>query len=408
MEIARSAGVLLHATSLPSGRLDADAYRFVDWLADAGVAWWQLLPVGPPDELGSPYSARSAFAGWGGLLAEPDAPVAAQELAEFREREAFWIEGWLRHAGDEELAAQVRFDREWRALRAYAAERGVGLVGDLPIYVSRDSADHREHAELFDEDFVSGTEPNRRHPDGQLWGHPLYDWDALAATGFRWWIERFRRTFGLFDLTRVDHFRGLASYWAIPADDQDPHRGHWRRGPRMRLFDAVQAELGRLPLFVEDPGDLTPDVVELREQLGAPGIGVLVRGFDERLQSQHRPENVRERQVVYTATHDNDTVAGWYASLSPEERSRVPVDPNEPSWGLIELALASPARLAIVPVQDVLGLGSEARMNVPGTAGGRNWRWKLAPGQLTAAHARELRVLVERHRRAAGRATAAA
>ena len=395
MTIERSAGVLLHPTSLPGGTLGEEALRFVDWLAEAGQRWWQMLPLGPPDDVGSPYKSASAFAAWRGLLAEPEAPVDPEEAAAFREREAFWIEDWLRFAGEDALADQVRFEREWRALRAYAAERGVRLVGDVPIYVAPGSADHVTHPDLFQRGLVAGAPPDPLGPEGQLWGNPLYDWDALARTGYRWWIDRLRRTFELVDLTRIDHFRGFAAYWAVPEGAATAREGGWRPGPGAAVFRAAEAELGELPVIAEDLGLITPDVVALREELGFPGMAVLQFAFDGFPDNPHKPQNHLGNQVVYTGTHDTDTARGWYESLPPEERARIPLDPAEPHWSLAEIAYASRAALAILPVQDVLGLGGEARMNRPGEELG-NWTWRLEPGQPTREHALRLRALAER------------
>ncbi len=292
----------------------------------------------------------------------------------------------------------MRFDREWRALRDYAAARGVRLVGDVPIYVAPGSADHRAHPDLFQRGFVAGAPPDPLGPDGQLWGNPLYDWDAIAATGYRWWIERLRRTFELFDLTRIDHFRGFAAYWAVPEDAETAREGDWRPGPGAAVFRAAEAELGPLPVIAEDLGVITPDVVALREELGFPGMAVLQFAFDHFPDNPHKPGNHVVDQVVYTGTHDTDTARGWYESLPAAERGRVPVDPAEPHWGLIELAYSSRAELAILPVQDVLGLGSEGRMNRPGEELG-NWGFRLEPGQLTREHALRLRAAAERNGR---------
>src|SRR5438874_11731718 len=199
VELSRSAGVLLHPTSLPSGKLDRDAYRFVDWLAAAGQSWWQVLPLGPPDEARSPYRSPSAFAGWRGFLAEPRAPVSTAEIEEFAARHAFWAADWAAFAGRGAIADQVRFEREWGALRTYAARRGVRLMGDLPIYVAPGGADHLAHPELFQRGAVAGVPPDDYTRNGQLWGNPLYDWGTVRATRYRWWIERFRRTFELVD-----------------------------------------------------------------------------------------------------------------------------------------------------------------------------------------------------------------
>jgi 4-alpha-glucanotransferase len=400
----RSSGVQLHPTSLPGGRLGPDAYAFVDWLAAAGQSWWQMLPLGPPDRYGSPYKAESAFAAWPGLLAEPRAAVSKAEELDFRERNAGWIEDWGRFAGPGAIADQVRFDREWAALRRYAADRGVRLIGDVPIYVAPGGADQKTHPELFQDGAVAGTPPDAFTDKGQLWGNPLYDWPALQRRGYRWWVQRLRRTFELYDVARIDHFRGFVAYWAVPAGARHALAGRWRRGPGRAVFDAAAAELGELPLIAEDLGVITAAVERLRDGLGFPGMVVLQFGFDDEA-SPHRPGNHVEDRVAYTGTHDHDTARGWYEGLAPEVRGRVDaavdaagVREDEPHWSLIRLAFASPARVAMVQAQDVLGLGSEARMNVPGTARG-SWRWRLADGALTPGLARRLRAATEAARR---------
>jgi 4-alpha-glucanotransferase len=386
VQLPRSSGILLHPTSLPSGRLDADAYAFVDWLAAAGQSWWQVLPLGPPDEFASPYRARSAFAGSAGLLADPKAPVAESEVEELVARQAYWIGGWARFTGRGALADQVRFEREWQALRAYARRRGVRLIGDVPIYVADVGADIEAWPEMFAHGAVAGAPPDALSAAGQLWGNPLYDWPAHRAVGYRWWIERFRRTFELVDLARIDHFRGFVSYWAVPERHKTAKRGRWQRGPGRDLFDSV----GDLPFIAEDLGVITPAVYRLRDELGLPGMAVLMWAFGGGRSNPHDPRNIRTRQVVYTTTHDTDTAVGWFTSLSKRRQRETGLDPDEPHWGLIELALQSRASLAIVPAQDVLGLGCEAQMNRPGVAKG-NWKWKLKRGQLTDELARRLR-----------------
>ncbi|HEY3576934.1 MAG TPA: 4-alpha-glucanotransferase [Gaiellaceae bacterium] len=398
MQLTRSAGVLLHPTSLPSGKLDRDAYRFVDWLAAAGQSWWQVLPLGPPDEFGSPYRSPSAFAASSQLLAEPDARVTAREVEHFVARHPFWTGGWAQFAGEGALADQVRFEREWGALRDYAAERGVRLIGDLPIYVADVGADLEGWPELFAHGEVAGAPPDALSATGQRWGNPLYDWRVHRATGFRWWRERFRRTFELVDLCRIDHFRGFVSYWAIPARHSTAKRGHWRPGPGAELFRAVEHELGDLPLIAEDLGHITPPVRRLRDELGLPGMVVLLWAFRRRGSNPHALENHRANSVAYTSTHDTDTAVGWFTGLRPRERAATGLDPGEPHWGLIELAYGSRAALAIVPAQDVLGLGSEARMNRPGRSEG-NWRWQFEGGALTPALARRLLELAQQHGR---------
>jgi 4-alpha-glucanotransferase len=406
VNLPRSCGVQLHPTSLPGGRLGREAYAWVDWLAEAGQTWWQMLPLGPPDRHGSPYAAQSAFAAWPGLLADPRAPVSSAEAAAFRERNADWIEDWIRFGGS--LEDQVRFDREWAELRSYAASRGVRLIGDVPIYVAKGSADHAAHPELFQDGAVAGVPPDAFTDKGQLWGNPLYDWPAMRRDKhYRWWTARFAR---VFDLVRIDHFRGFVAYWAVPSDAEFALAGRWVRGPGRAPFDAARAVLGELPVIAEDLGVITPPVHRLREALGFPGMGVLQFGFtpSERT-TPHVPENNVEDQVVYTGTHDHDTIRGWYESLGPSSRAlldptleRFGIRETEPWWALVRLAYASPARIAMVQAQDPLGLGSEARMNMPGSTE-RAWKWRLdaIPGRDVA---RRLRAAAEE----AGRATASA
>jgi 4-alpha-glucanotransferase len=402
--LSRGSGVQLHITSLPGGRLGDEAHRFVDWLAAAGQSWWQVLPLGPPDRYHSPYKARSAFAAWPGLLADPRASVSRHELDAYRERESFWILDWERFSGPGALADQVRFDREWSELRRYGAERGVRIMGDIAIYVSPGSADHRAHPELFQEGLVAGAPPDSFSATGQLWGNPLYEWPALQRRRYRWWVERVRRTLALFDLARIDHFRGLVAYWAVPAGARTAVDGTWRRGPGAALFGALARELGRdLPLVAEDLGVITPAVERLRDSLGLPGMLVMQFGLDpEQPDSPHRLERHVENRVVYTGTHDHNTARGWYESLPAGARAYADevfrargLDAESPWWALIELAAASPARLAMVQAQDVLGLGTDARMNGPGRASG-NWRWRLPPGALTGDLAARLREVTAR------------
>jgi 4-alpha-glucanotransferase len=393
----------------------------VDWLVDAGQTWWQMLPLTPPDEHGSPYKSPSAFAAWSGLLADPAARVEPSEERAFRAREGFWIDDWASFGGS--VADQVRFDREWSALRAYANARGVRLIGDIPIYVAPGSADHVAHPELFLPGLVAGAPPDQYSDLGQLWGNPMYDWPALRRRGYRWWIERVRRLAALFDLIRIDHFRAFVAGWAVPAGAADARSGAWRRGPGRAPFAAIRRTLGDLPLIAEDLGVITPAVDRLRDALGLPGMVVVQFGYDpDDPDSPHRVDRHDENRVAYASTHDSDTVVGWYESAPPAVRAAVDEavervaggatearragaevrrdGAEEPgAWPLIRLTFASRARVAMVQAQDVLSLGSEARMNLPGVEGGGSWRWRLEPGQLTAEHAARLRAAT----RAAGR-----
>jgi 4-alpha-glucanotransferase len=406
----RASGVQLHITSLPGGRLGPEAYRFIDWLAAAGQSWWQVLPLGPPDRHRSPYKSSSAFAAWRGLLAEPRTPVSSAELIDFRDRQSFWIGDWERFSSRGAVADQVRFEREWSALRSYGAQRGVRIMGDVAIYVSPGSADHLAHPRLFQDGWQAGAPPDQYARQGQLWGNPLYDWPALRRTGYRWWVQRVRRTLELFDLARIDHFRGFVAYWAVPAAARTAIGGHWHRGPGAALFRALRRSLGEhMPLVAEDLGVITAPVRHLRDQLGLPGMLVIQFGMDPRRpHSPHRPDNHVANRVVYTSTHDQDTTRGWLESLRVDQRRFVDDEldrrgfaERQPWWGVIRLAFSSPAFLAMIQAQDVLGLGSEARMNDPTTAGG-SWRWQMRPGALTPALARRLREATEEAGRLTG------
>jgi 4-alpha-glucanotransferase len=274
----------------------------------------------------------------------------------------------------------------------------VRIFGDLPIYVSDAGADLAAHPELFDTSLIAGAPPDAFNRDGQLWSSPVYRWPAVRAEGWRWWIERLGRAFELADLARLDHFRGFVSYWAVPARARTARGGRWRRGPGAALFESVRRELGDLPLVAEDLGAITPAVVGLRERLGLPGMVVLQFAFEGGRANPHRPENHPEDAVVYTGTHDHDTALGWWSSLSGEQRRATGLDAADPSWSLVELALSSRARLAILPAQDVLGLGGEARLNTPGRRDG-NWRWRLRRDQLTPEVAARLRASSAAHQR---------
>jgi 4-alpha-glucanotransferase len=394
----RASGVLLHVTSLPGGRLGEPAFRFVDWLQAAGQSWWQVLPVTPPDRNGSPYSSPSAFAGWPGLLADPDAAVAIREIHRFRAQQAAWAPGWEDFAGSGAIADQVRFAREWTALRDYAAARGVRIIGDLPIYVAPDGAEHRQHPELFRSGVVAGVPPDKLSRDGQWWGNPVYDWGAHRASGYGWWISRMRRMADLFDVVRIDHFRGFVSGWEIPAAAASARDGRWRRGPGRALFDALADELGPLPVIAEDLGRITPAVVRLRDELGYPGMVVLIWAFARGSGNPYAPDNHPVNAVAYTGTHDTPTIAQWWDDVAtPIERADADLAASvrgihdaAPHWRMVRLALASPAHTAIIPAQDLLGLGADARMNTPGTDGG-NWTWQLTPDALDAELAERLR-----------------
>jgi 4-alpha-glucanotransferase len=287
---------------------------------------------------------------------------------------------------------QYQFFRQWAELKGYANERGIQIIGDIPIFVAYDSADVWANREIFalnDEGHalvVAGVPPDYFSATGQLWGNPLYRWDVLARQGYRWWIERFRTTLTLVDIARLDHFRGFAAYWEVPAGEETAINGRWVTGPGVALFEAVREALGGLPIIAEDLGLITPDVEQLRDDLGFPGMKVLQFAFSGDPDEVYLPHNYLPRCVVYTGTHDNDTTLGWWRALQPQDRHNIRLylgrDGSDISWDLMRLALASVAELAVVPMQDVLSLGSEARMNTPGLPGG-NWSWRYTPNMLT-------------------------
>jgi 4-alpha-glucanotransferase len=462
---ARRAGVLLHPTSLPGagtqGTLGSEAWAFVDWLVAGGFSVWQTLPLGPPDEHGSPYCLRSAYAGNRRLLdrahlatlralprglaldalgeqhAEIYRSFAASATAAQRSAFAHFVRSrrWLMPYGLFELCSrelggapwwtwpqafrnrdlpalrrlltrhreeyrgllfeQYLFDLQWSALKRYANDRGVLLFGDLPFYVDRNSVEVWWRRDLFalgpggEPLGVAGVPPDYFNADGQLWGNPLYDWDAMQRTGFRWWLDRLRAQLTRFDLVRIDHFRALESYWEVPAGATTARDGVWRHGRGAELLAALRAAYGDLPLVAEDLGIITDDVRALRDRFGLPGMVVLQFGFDGSPDNPHLPQHHRRNAVVYTGTHDNDTTVGWYASLDGNARATVSRmlgvggQPAVPDF-LIDAAYASNAALAIVPMQDLLALDSSARMNSPGTVTA-NWRWRFSWSQVPAS-----------------------
>ncbi|MDD2732692.1 MAG: 4-alpha-glucanotransferase [Desulfuromonadaceae bacterium] len=281
---------------------------------------------------------------------------------------------------------QWQFFRQWRQLRAYAAANGISIVGDIPIFVGYDSVDVWSHRELFLLDsagrptVVAGVPPDYFSATGQLWGNPLYDWDEMGRQGYAWWIDRFRSMFELFDVVRVDHFRGFEAAWHVPFTEKTAVNGTWVAAPGTLLFDAVFAALGKLPVIAEDLGVITPDVVALRDRYAFPGMKIVQFAFDSGPSNGYLPHNHVKNCVVYSGTHDNDTTAGWCDSLSKSQRSRVNYYVGSHGRDLVESILRtifmSVADTVIVPLQDLIGLGTESRMNVPGTAFG-NWRWRF-------------------------------
>ncbi|HVF67901.1 MAG TPA: 4-alpha-glucanotransferase [Pyrinomonadaceae bacterium] len=498
MRFKRTSGILLHPTSLPGrfgvGDLGREAYRFVDWLAAAGQAFWQIMPLGPTGYGDSPYSSFSAFAGntnlvspeqlveWGllsdsDLKGAPDSDAARvdygkvidykrallekafvnfktkvktdeplrDDYAGFLDFASAWLEDWAlfaalkdEHAGEswhkweaglarrdakavadarEKFAGQIgahkffqfAFFRQWLKLKRYANERGVRVIGDMPIFVAHNSADVWARPRLFKlkEDgsprAVAGVPPDAFSETGQLWGNPLYDWDRMREDGFGWWVGRVRETLKIVDVIRLDHFRGFAAYWEVPAEHETAERGRWVTAPGREVFNAMKAALGGdLPVLAEDLGIITPDVHALRDEFNFPGMRVLQFAFGGDPHDTHLPHEYVRNTVAYTGTHDNDTVVGWFAQRSrgdaPESERRerelclkyLGTDGREINWDFVRAAQMSVAVLSIAQLQDVLGLSSDARMNTPASAEG-NWAWRFREGALTDALASRLR-----------------
>jgi 4-alpha-glucanotransferase len=421
----RRAGVLLHLSSLdaPLGR---GGRVFIDWLAHAGFSVWQVLPLGPTGTAGSPYWVRSDSAGNPAFIdaAERPAPAGAAYAAflqasqswladyaafevlsaaqagapwwqwplEYRDRNPTALER-LRTEYAAEIAhrqaEQFAFAVQWQQLRSYAHARGVRLLGDVPFYVAPDSAEvwtQRAQFQLDDAGMpraIAGVPPDYFSALGQLWGNPLYDWTRMRQDGFEFWRARVRRQLERVDVLRIDHFRALAAHWAVPAGAADARGGVWRRTPGRALLKALQQEFSYLPLVAEDLGLITPDVEALRRRFHLPGMRVLQFAFDGDPANPHLPHMHRHNSVVYTGTHDNDTTVGWFATLDSPTQQRVAayLGSNSMPQALIRAACASVAQLAVVPMQDLLGLDTHARFNTPGTVQG-NWSWRLPAGAL--------------------------
>jgi 4-alpha-glucanotransferase len=496
----RASGILLHVTCLPSrfgiGDLGSSAFDWIDRLADAAQAWWQVLPLGPTGFGHSPYQALSSFAA-NPLVISPDrliedgllkvsdcdgesfpsdyvdfervVPFKEQILArawqnyrggarkdlkaafeqfchekaslqnepalfmalrakfeqapflqwpqEFARRESAAIaraRGELADALDQFRFGQFLLLRQWQLLKEHANRRGVRVLGDLPIFVSPDSSDVWADPDLFLLDsqlkpsVVAGVPPDYFSANGQLWGNPIYDWEALKRTGYRWWIDRLQARLNYLDAIRIDHFRGFEAAWHIPAGAPTAASGQWVPGPGADFFDKARQALGGLPLLAEDLGVITPAVTALRDQFELPGMRVLQFAFNGDPNNPHLPHHSIHNGVVYTGTHDNDTTRGWHDALPEGERGnfwrylgRSGGEPHEAVWEMIRLALNSEAALAVIPLQDLLGLGSSARMNTPGRADGQ-WLWRCSADALGSVAWQGLFDLTQEARRVAG------
>jgi len=466
------------------GDLGPDALRFLDFLANAGFSLWQMLPLGPTGYGDSPYQCFSAFAGNPLLIHIPGATsalpsdtvdfarviphkrhlltkaferfVADERYTHFLQRQKHWLDdyalfmalkqahggsswtcwapalasrdaaalGSFRQAHQHDIAQvcmeQYAFFMQFHALKRACAERGIKLMGDLPIYVAHDSADVWANRDLFQLDergsllVQAGVPPDYFSETGQLWGNPLYRWDVLRRQGYRWWIDRMRAALGMFDVVRLDHFRGFEAYWEVPGADTTAINGRWVKGPGVELFETLSAALGPLPIVAENLGLITPEVEALREQLGYPGMSILQFAFGGDGQAKDfQPHMFPRERVVYTGTHDNDTTVGWWTADAGGDSTRTAeevereksyakrylnTDGTEIHWTLMRAALASVANTVLIPMQDILGLGSEARMNLPGRQAG-NWQFRFTWDQLTpdiTARLREMMSMYDR------------
>lgn len=429
----RRTGILLHLGSLDAA-LGHGGRAFIDWLVEGGFSVWQILPTGPTRSDRSPYFATSDFAGNPTFVDPEEQPdTESAEYAEFLNSARWWLEDYalfevlsglypgtdwrswpvdlrdrqptaLRRVANSFAAelegvkrGQFAFFAQWRRLREYAHSRGVRLFGDMPFYLGVHSAETWANRTEFDLDAegraaaVSGLPPDCYSSVGQVWGHPLYDWTAMRRNRFAYWRARVSAQLRRVDLLRIDHFQAFAAHWAVPAGTSDASRGQWRQTPGFDLLRVLREEFGELPLATEDLGYFTKEAVVLRKLFGLPGMRVLQFAYDGSRSNPHLPAHHQADDIVYTATHDNDTTMGWYRKLDSRTRRRInrlrtltgPLPET-----LIHEAISSVGRLAIIPMQDILGLGSEARLNTPGTVFGDNWRWRLSAYDLTAERAR--------------------
>ena len=435
----RRGGVLLHPTSLPAHNF-ADAPRWLEFMTETGLSVWQVLPLEPPQDGLSPYQCSSAFAlnpallGHGRQLNKQNA-----DFHQFCEEQKSWLDDFAlysllkqgfenrpwyqwpevyrkRDAAMLETVKKARRDEltnieweqfllhsEWKNIQQQAREKDIQLFGDLPLFVAHDSADVWANQELFKLDendmptVVAGVPPDYFSETGQRWGNPHYDWEKMQQSGFDWWLKRMQHHFEMFDLVRIDHFRGLVAVWEIPATSDTAADGQWVETPGAALLAAAEKKFGHLPLVAEDLGIITEEVKALKADFVLPGMAVLQFSFDHFEDNPHKPQNIGPNTVCYTGTHDNDTTLGWFQSLDEESRAFVrqtlQLDSDENIVDrMIETAFETAAVLAVIPLQDFLHLDSSARMNTPGTVE-NNWtwsfRWEQAADRKMQAHIHE-------------------
>lgn len=425
----RRAGVLLHPTSLPSHTFE-DAMHWLKFMSETGLSVWQVLPLEPPQNGLSPYQCNSAFAINPALLGHPrPLDITDENFRQFCDEQKFWLDDYalfvvlrqgfenkpwyqwpdvyrLRDQSMLETIKKARGDElikieweqyllysEWKNIHRLAAEKNIQLFGDIPIFVAHDSADVWANPELFKLDeadmptVVAGVPPDYFSEDGQRWGNPHYDWEKMQQTDFEWWINRMQHHFAMFDLVRIDHFRGLTAVWEIDADSETAVNGHWVETPGEELLAIAQKKLGKLPLIAEDLGIITEEVTALKQDFVLPGMSVLQFSFDAFEDNPHKPQNIGPNTVCYTGTHDNDTTLGWYQSLDEDTQQFVRQtlhmgDDDDIVECMITAAFNSAASLAVIPLQDFLHLDSSARMNTPGTID-HNWEWSFSWEQIS-------------------------
>jgi 4-alpha-glucanotransferase len=442
----RRAGILLHPTSLPSHTLD-DADHWLEFLALSGISVWQMLPLGVPQDGLCPYQCNSAFAVNPALLQEM-APLDESDpgYAEFIEAQSYWLHDYalfvllkqrfeqrpwhmwpqeykfrnpealqqLRNSHHAQLRQtcweQYQLHTVWQRLRHQAEASNIALFGDIPIFVAHDSADVWVWPELFllDEEgmptVVTGVPPDYFSATGQRWGNPHYNWERMRDDGFKWWMMRLQHHFEWFDLVRIDHFRGLVAVWEIDTACATAVDGFWQKTPGEELLSILQKYKEELPLVAEDLGVITADVVALKEKFHLPGMAILQFSFDHFDDNPHKPHNILENTVCYTGTHDNNTTRGWFDSMDAQQQQHVldvlGIDSEKQVVeSMITMALDSRANLAVIPLQDFLSLGSEARMNTPGTTD-NNWLWAFTWEQLDIpAVSRSIRTRLEESNR---------
>jgi len=442
----RRAGILLHPTSLPSGKIDDDATRWLDFMQQAGLGVWQVLPLGVPQQNLSPYLCYSAFAMNPALLAVDDQVVPDEaEFEQWQLQQSFWLADYadycllkqqrasaawyewpeqyksrdknamhdLRANNHDAIDAIYReqyiLDDRWQRIKQQASQRNISIFGDMPIFVAHDSADVWANRDCFllNDDghpaFVAGVPPDYFSETGQRWGNPHYNWAHLATTGFEWWVQRMKHHFHLYDIVRIDHFRGLQAVWMIDADCPTAIDGYWQTVPGAKLLEAIQEQMGDAAIVAEDLGVITDEVTALREQFKLPGMSVLQFSFDGFEDNPHKPENIEANRIVYTGTHDNDTTLGWYNSLESDTQDyvydRLDQDKSvDICTALVNEALKTKAALAVVPLQDFLKLDTNSRMNTPGIAEG-NWQWRFEWQDLPDNLSTDILAMVNTHSR---------